>query len=81
MRPRPTSPPLGFHPSDRYRTVSEASILEMCHLAGWACERAEGSPGMALTRQALQRWIGLGLGSGKARTAHDTLIRSKYSIL
>ncbi len=34
----------------------------MCHLAGWACERAEGSPGRALTRQALERWIAMGLG-------------------
>jgi hypothetical protein len=34
----------------------------MCHLAGWACERAEGSPGKALTRQALERWIAMGMG-------------------
>jgi hypothetical protein len=54
-------PPLGFYSGDRYRTVSEASILDMCHLAGWACERAEGSPGKALTRQALDRWIAMGL--------------------
>ena len=34
----------------------------MCHLAGWACERAEGSPGKALTREALERWIAMGMG-------------------
>jgi hypothetical protein len=37
---------LGMDAGDRYRTVSEASILEMCHLAGWACESGEGSPTM-----------------------------------
>lgn len=52
---------LGMHAGDRYRTVSEASILDMCHLAGWACERGEGSPGKALTREALEHWIALGL--------------------
>ena len=55
-------PPLGFHTGDRYRTVSEADILEMCHLAGWACERGEGSPGKALTRQAFENWIAMGMG-------------------
>ena len=34
----------------------------MCHLAGWACERGEGSPGKALTRQALDRWVAMGMG-------------------
>jgi transglutaminase-like putative cysteine protease len=53
---------LGMHAGDRYRTVSEASILEMCHLAGWACESGEGSPGRARTREALEHWIALGLG-------------------
>lgn len=56
-------PPLGIHAGDRYRTVSEARILDMCHLAGWACERGdEGSPGEALTRQALENWIAMGMG-------------------
>jgi len=51
-----------MHAGDRYRTVSEASILDMCHLAGWACESGEGSPGRARTREALEHWIALGLG-------------------
>ena len=53
---------LGMHAGDRYRTVSEASILDMCHLTGWACELGEGSPGKVQTREALERWIALGLG-------------------
>jgi transglutaminase-like putative cysteine protease len=53
---------LGFQTDDRYRTVSEARILDMCHLAGWACEIGEGSTGRALTRRALESWIDLGMG-------------------
>src|SRR5258708_19466712 len=40
----------------------EARILDMCHLAGWACESGEGSPGRARTREALEHRIALGLG-------------------
>jgi hypothetical protein len=61
MRPRNTSLPLGFHQRPQYRTVSEALILDMCHVAGWACERSENSPGMAITCEALKSWIGMGL--------------------
>src|SRR5262245_50547747 len=61
MRPRNTSRPLGFHPGQHYRTVSEALILDMCHVAGWACERGESSRGMAITCEALECWIGMGL--------------------
>jgi hypothetical protein len=68
---------LGMYAGDRYRTVSEASILDMCHLAGWACESGEGSPGKAPTREALEHWIALGLGSGEAPPANGTLIHSK----
>jgi hypothetical protein len=53
---------LGMHAGVRYRTVSEASILDMCHLAGWACESGEGSPGRGRTREALEHRIALGLG-------------------
>jgi Transglutaminase-like superfamily len=53
---------LCFQTGDHYRTVPESTILEMCHLAGWACERNQGSPGKALTRRAFENWIAMGLG-------------------
>ena len=59
--PRSTSLPLGFCPSDHYRTVSQSRIVDMCHVAGWACDRGESSPGRASTCEALERWIGMGL--------------------
>jgi hypothetical protein len=55
-------PPLGFHTDDRYRSVSEKRIVEMFLLEGWAYDRGVGSPGEALTREAIDRWIAMGLG-------------------
>src|SRR5262245_17878549 len=86
MRPRNTSRPLGFHPGQHYRTVSEALILDMCHVAGWACERGESSPGMAITCEALECWIGMGLefrpGADGARYFDpvEVLISSKVAV-
>ena len=50
--------------SDCYRTVSEARIVNMLLLAGWAFEVAAGAHAQAAaqSRDALERWIGLGLG-------------------
>ncbi|HVZ29645.1 MAG TPA: hypothetical protein VG839_04585, partial [Asticcacaulis sp.] len=50
---------LGFQADDRYRTVAETRIIDMYHLAGWACERQ--SVGRGLAAKALNDWIDLGL--------------------
>jgi transglutaminase superfamily protein len=53
---------LGVQTADRYRTVSETQILDMCHMAGWAGERGEGSPSDIVVRRAIEDWIAMGLG-------------------
>ncbi len=52
---------LGVRFSDGYRTVAESRILDTLLLGGWAYE--QGKPeAIAATRQALDRWIDMGLG-------------------
>jgi hypothetical protein len=58
------SEPLGSRTGDRYRTVPEASIIQMLLLAGFAFELAKGREAEAAKRTAaaLERWIATGLG-------------------
>ncbi|CAM5771500.1 hypothetical protein LMIY3S_03529 [Labrys miyagiensis] len=59
----------GIRFDDGYRNVPERRIIDMLLLKGWAYERGSAQA-EAATREALERWIGLGLGvrsQGKAR--------------
>jgi hypothetical protein len=52
---------LGFSVSNEYRTVAESRILDALLLAGSAYEQ-DNPEAITTTRQALDRWIGMGLG-------------------
>lgn len=54
---------LGIRDEDRYRTVSEARLLEVLLLGGWVFEVAAGryAEAQASVRTALESWIELGL--------------------
>jgi hypothetical protein len=54
-----STPGVGF--SDYYRTVPAARIIDMLLLAGWAYQQDDPNA-IATTRQALDRWAGMGLG-------------------
>ena len=57
----------GVRFSDGYRTVPEGRILDMLLLAGSAYE-LDKPEAIAATRQALDRWIDMGLGLRRGRT-------------
>lgn len=55
---------LGSLAADRYRSVSEARLIDMLLLGGFVFEVAagDGARAAAEVRAAIERWIGLGLG-------------------
>jgi transglutaminase-like putative cysteine protease len=57
----------GFRFSDDYRTVAEGRILDMLLLAGSAYE-LDKPEAIAATRQAMLRWIDMGLGVRRSPT-------------